>query len=75
MPCRSLPPAIPHGEILKEALKARHHEPFERALGRAVRQLGGGFDEYLTIVAEVREYGRTHKLEIRDAARALANQP
>ena len=71
----SLSPAISNAEILKEALRARHNEPFERALGRAVRHLGGGFDEYLAIVARVREYGRAHKFDVRAAAKALANQP
>jgi len=62
-------------KILKEALRTRHHEPFEKALGRAVRTLGGTFAEYVAIVAEVRDYGRVHKVDLRDAARALANQP
>ncbi len=61
-------------QILKEALRTRHHESFEKALGRAVRKLGGSFAEYVAIVTEVRDYGRVHKMELRDAARALANQ-
>ena len=62
-------------KILKEALRTRHNEPFEKALGRAVRTLGGSFAEYVAIVAEVRNYARSHKLNLRDAARALAHQP
>jgi len=62
-------------EILKEALRTRHHESFEKALGRAVRKLGGSFTEYVAIIAEVRDYGRVHKMDLRDAARSLANQP
>ena len=62
-------------EILKDALKSRHDEPFEKALGRAFRQRGGGYPEYLEMITEVREYGRAHKLDLRAAARALANQP
>src|SRR5947209_5288022 len=42
---------------------------------RAVRELGGAYADYLAIVAQVREYGRTHKLDLRGAARALADQP
>ena len=61
--------------ILKEALRTRHQEPFEKALGRAVRKLGGSFAEYVAIIAEVRDYGRVHKMELRDAARSLAGQP
>ena len=70
-----MPGQSPRSSILKEALRSRHHEPFERALGRAVRELDGDYKEYLAIIAQVREYGRTHKLDLRDAARALADQP
>jgi hypothetical protein len=62
-------------KILKEALHSRHRESFEKALGRAVRTLGGTFAEYVAIIAEVRDYGRVHKVDLREAARALANQP
>lgn len=60
--------------ILKGALKSRHEESFERALGRAVRHLGGDYEEYLAIIAEVRDYGRVHKLDLGAAARALSDQ-
>ena len=62
-------------EVLKEALRARHDEPFEKALGRAIRHLGGQYPEYVALIVEVREYARAHKLDLRTAARALANQP
>ena len=62
-------------EVLKEALRARHDEAFEKALGRAIRHLGGRYAEYVALIAEVREYARAHKLDLRTAARALANQP
>ncbi len=62
-------------DILREALRTRHNEPFEKALGRAVRELGGDYAAYLAIVAEVREYGRAHRTDLRTAAKALANQP
>ena len=62
-------------EVLKEALRARHDERFEKALGRAIRHLGGQYPEYVALIAEVREYARAHKLDLRTAARALANQP
>ncbi|HEX9341432.1 MAG TPA: hypothetical protein VF992_09760 [Thermoplasmata archaeon] len=60
--------------VLKEALKTRHGEAFEKALGRAVRHLGGDYAQYAAIIAEVREYGRLHGTDLRDAAHALANQ-
>jgi hypothetical protein len=66
-------PAASRSEIIREALRARHHEPFERALGRATRKLDAGYDEYLAIISEVREYARTHKMDLREAARALAD--
>ena len=66
---------ISRSEALKEALRARHNEPFEKALGRAIRHLGGRYPEYVALIAEVREYARAHKLDLRTAARALANQP
>lgn len=61
--------------ILKEALRSRHDESFEKALGRAVRKSGGSFAAYVALIAEVRDYGRTHNMDLRDAARALSNQP
>jgi len=61
--------------VLREALRARHEEPFEKALGRAIRHLGGPYSEYLALIAEVREYARAHDLDLRAAARELANQP
>jgi hypothetical protein len=62
-------------KVLKEALRIRHKEPFEEALGRAVRKLGGSFAEYVAIITEVRDYGRVHNVDLRQAARALLNQP
>jgi predicted RNA methylase len=60
---------------LREALSSRHNESFERALGRAVHHLGGSYDEYIRIIAEVREYSRVHKMDLRAAAKILADQP
>ncbi|TMA02960.1 MAG: hypothetical protein E6J97_00890 [Methanobacteriota archaeon] len=62
-------------EVLKEALRARHDEPFEKALGRAIRHLGGQYSEYLALITTVREYAHAHDLDLREAARALASQP
>jgi len=70
-----LAPLPTRSKILREALRSRHQEAFEKALGRAVRKLGGSFAEYVVIIAEVRDYGRVHKMDLRDAARALALQP
>lgn len=67
-------PSPTRSDILKEALRSRHNEAFEKALGRAVRKLGGSFAEYVAIIAEVRDFGRVHKKDLRDAARSLADQ-
>ena len=61
-------------KILTEALRYRHEEAFEKALGRAVHKLGGSFAEYIAIIAEVRDFGRVHNTDLRDAARSLADQ-
>ena len=61
-------------KILREALRYRHEEAFEKALGRAVHKLDASFAEYIAIIAEVRDFGRVHKTDLRDAARSLANQ-
>lgn len=65
----------PRDAVLREALSSRNRETFERALGRAVRKLGGEYADYLALVAELREYGQKNQLELRDAARALVAQP
>ncbi|HKZ23746.1 MAG TPA: hypothetical protein VJ224_05015 [Thermoplasmata archaeon] len=65
---------VPRAQVLREALAYRHEESFERALGRAVRKHGGLYAEYLVLITEIRDYGRTKALDLRDAARALALQ-
>ena len=60
--------------ILNDALRARKGEAFEKALGRAVRHHGGSYAEYVAIIAEVREYARSHEIDLREAARAISRQ-
>jgi hypothetical protein len=60
--------------VLREALASRPNETFERALGRAVRRHGGDYADYLAMITEVREYGRSRKLSLVEAARSLAGQ-
>ena len=66
---------LDRSRILREALKARHDEPFEKALGRAIRHLGGDYAQYQALIEEVREYGEANHIDLRLAARALASQP
>ncbi len=66
---------VPRPEVLREALSYRNEKSFERALGRAVRKHGGAYADYLALITEVRECGRSGDLGLREAARALADQP
>lgn len=60
--------------VLKDALGYPEGEPFEHALGRSVRRHGGDYQDYANIVMQVRETSRDRKLNLRDAARWLADQ-
>jgi len=60
-------------QVLREAARDRHpNETFEKALGRAVREHDGTFQDYLDLVAKVRERARKDKSALGDAAKALA---
>ncbi len=49
-------------EALKAAVeKERNNEPFERALGRALRNAGFDFDAYILIIGEVRALAKREK--------------
>jgi len=63
----------PAEEILEEALRSRHDETFERALGRAVRHHGGAYADYVELMSRVRERARTEKIDMKKAARHLAD--
>ena len=69
-----MPANVLRTRILNDALRARKGEAFERALGRAVRQHGGSYAEYVAIIAELREYARSHEIDLREAARAISRQ-
>ncbi|HEY5538774.1 MAG TPA: hypothetical protein VIL58_04450 [Thermoplasmata archaeon] len=63
----------PDRELLAEALKDLHKgETVERALGRIVRRNGGTYEEYVRIMADVRELAVKEKLTSVDATRRLA---
>ena len=63
----------PDRELLAEALKDLHKgETVERALGRIVRRNGGAYEEYVRIMADVRELAVKEKLTSVDATRRLA---
>ncbi|MDD1743892.1 MAG: hypothetical protein LUO85_04615 [Methanomassiliicoccales archaeon] len=62
-------------EALKTAVeKERNNEPFERALGRALRNAGFDFDAYILIISEVRALAKREKISLEDAALRLSAQ-
>ncbi len=61
--------------VLKDALGYPASESFEESLGRSVRRHGGGYPDYVDLISRVRETARDRTLSLRDAARALADQP
>ncbi len=68
-----MPLRAPLAEALKEALRSRHEEPFEKSLGRAIRRSGGTYADYVDLMARVRERARTGKTDLRRAARSLVD--
>lgn len=61
--------------VIRDALAYPEDEPFEQSLGRSVRRHGGEYEEYVDLIARVREVARERNLSLRDAAQWLASQP
>ncbi len=60
-------------EALKRAVeKERNAEPFERALGRSLRNAGFDFDAYILIISEIRAVAKREKISLEEAALQLA---
>jgi len=60
-------------EALKTAVeKQRKDEPFERSLGRNLRNAGFDFDAYILIISEVRAVAKGGKMTLEEAALKLA---
>lgn len=60
-------------EALKTAVeKQRNKEPFEKALGRTLRNEGFDFDAYILIISEVRTVAKREKITLEEAALRLA---
>ena len=56
-------------EALKTAVeKERNNEPFERSLGRNLRNAGLDFDAYILIISEVRAVAKREKMTLEEAA-------
>lgn len=62
-------------DVLREALRSRRKETFERALGRVIRANGGTYADYVDLVALVRERAKSAKTDLWEAARDLAAHP
>ncbi|HEY7588879.1 MAG TPA: hypothetical protein VIB49_09085 [Thermoplasmata archaeon] len=63
---------VPASEVLEKALRSKHDETFEKALGRAIRDLGGTYADYVELISRVRERAQASKVDLRAAARTLA---
>ncbi len=63
----------PVEDILREALRSRHREAFERSLGRVVRNHGGTYTDYVELVSRVRERSRNDRVDLPEAARRIAD--
>jgi hypothetical protein len=60
--------------VLKDSLAYPSDEPFEQALGRAVRRHGGGYEDYVSLISIIRDAARERKIPLREAARRLSDQ-
>ena len=63
-------------EIIAEALKDMHkRETLEEAVGRVVRKHGGKYEDYLRIMADIRDLAYSKEVTPLEAAREIAGQP
>ena len=61
--------------VLTDALGYPSNESFEQSLGRSVRRHGGTYEDHVDLVSRVRETAKARRVNLRDAARFLADQP
>jgi hypothetical protein len=62
-------------DLLREAVRDQHpNETFEKALGRIVRNHGGTYEDYMEIIARVRDRAKRDKKGLAAAARSLASE-
>ncbi len=63
-------------ELVAEALKdKKRKETLEQAIGRTVRKNNGKYEDYLRIMAEVRDIAYARGITPIEAARVVAGQP
>ncbi len=70
-----MPLDVPVSRVLKDALDLPPGKSFERCLGQSVRRHGGTYEDYIQLIARVRETARTRKVSLREAAHVLKDQP
>lgn len=62
-------------EVVRDALRHRHKkETLERAIGKAVRRIGGSYEDYIEIMSYIREKREAEKLDLLEAARKIADE-
>ncbi len=60
-------------EVIWSALKDLHsNETLERAIGRYVRNARGTYEDYMDIMATIREVAKKKKLDLLNAAKRVA---
>lgn len=65
--------AVDESIVLREAAgEMRRGEKFEEVLGRVLRRHEGTYEEYITLIAKVREASTEKGLTLPQAARQLA---
>lgn len=61
-------------EVVRDALRHKHKkETLERAIGKAVRRIGGSYEDYIEVMSYVREKREAEKLDLLEAARRIAD--
>jgi len=62
-------------QALRNAIeKERKDEEFERSLGRAMRALGLDYEEYIRLIAQVRDESQKRNVSLEEAAKFLADE-
>ena len=63
-------------DVIAEALKDLHkNETLEEAMGRAVRKRGGKYEDYLRMMANIRDIAYSKGVTPLEAAKEIAGQP
>lgn len=60
-------------EVIRDALNDLHkNETFERAVGRMIRNRRRSYEDYLDVIATVRELATKKKIDLLQAAKRIA---